>query len=348
MLEQVLTQDIRNLSEEELAAWFKKNKLPAFRVKQLNEWLWKHAAGSFDEMSSLSVELREKLSAEFVINKIRVSTLQKSEDGTIKNAFELFDKQKVEGVLIPAKDRMTACVSSQAGCSLACKFCATGTLELKRNLDAGEIFDQVTVIADEAKKYFDHRLTNIVYMGMGEPLLNYNNVVESIRHITSPEGLGMSPSRITISTAGIAKMIRKLADDKIKCRLALSLHAPTDEQRSQIMPINEHNKIDVLMDALEYFHKMSKSRITFEYILFKDFNDTVADAKKLVKLCRRFPVHVNLIEYNPVAGLDFAKPNKNTMEHFQMILQEKGVDAQLRVSRGKDIDAACGQLANKK
>ena len=246
-----------------------------------------------------------------------------------------------------AENRYTVCVSSQVGCSLSCAFCATGRMKRERNLDAAEIYDQVRLVQNESMEIYDHPLTNIVYMGMGEPLLNYREVLQSVEHITSPAGLGMSPRRITVSTAGIAKAIRRLADDKVKFNLALSLHAADDEKRNRIMPINEQNNLATLMESLEYFYHQTRGRLSYEYIAFAGFNDSERDARNLADLCKRFPVRVNIIEYNPIEGLQFHKTERETLDRFAGVLAQSGVTVTVRRSRGKDIDAACGQLANK-
>ncbi len=346
-------QDIRKLNASQLKDWLVKNGEQGFRAKQVHEWLWKKSAHSFEQMTNLSLPTRELLNTNFEIRPLSVDQQQKSNDGTIKSSFKLFDGNLVEGVLIPALrnddlDRMTACVSSQVGCSLTCKFCATGYMDRKRNLDAAEIYDQVVAIDRQAKENYDAPLTNIVYMGMGEPLLNYKNVLESVDRITSPDGLGMSPKRITVSTAGIAKMIRQLGDDAVKFNLALSLHAANDLKRDQIMPINESNTLEALGDALTYFYRKTGTRITFEYILFYNFNDTLQDAQELWKFTKRVPAKVNIIEYNPIAEANFKNTDPQTLDRFAGYLEEKGVTVNVRRSRGKDIDAACGQLAGKK
>lgn len=342
-------QDIRKLDQEALKKVFLEMGEPKFRAKQVHEWLWKKGVHSFEEMTNLSKSLREKLEQDFVINGITIDKVQHSDDGTIKSRFRLHDGHLIESVLIPvpADKRYTVCVSSQVGCSLSCKFCATGRMERLRNLDAAEIYDQVVLVNQQALETFDHPLTNIVYMGMGEPLLAYKNVLQSVEHITSPEGLNMSPKRITVSTAGIAKMIRRLADDQVKFNLALSLHAADDAKRDQIMPINEQNNLAVLMDALEYFHQNTRNRISYEYIAFQDFNDSLEDAANLANLCRRFPVKVNIIEYNPIDGASFRKSEIDRIDAFANYLTKRRVMVTVRRSRGKDIDAACGQLANK-
>jgi len=319
----------------------------AFRARQIEEWLWKKSATSFDEMTSLSLEVREYLKKNFVIKAIKINKTQVSTDQTIKSAFKLYDDHVIEGVLIPADDRMTACVSSQVGCSLTCKFCATGYMDRKRNLDAAEIYDQVVAIRNQAEEHYNKPLTNIVFMGMGEPLLNYANVLESIEHITSPQELGMSPRRITVSTAGIAKMIKQLADDEVKFRLALSLHAANDIKRNQIMPINETNSLKNLQEALQYFYKKTKNRLTFEYIVFNNFNDSLEDAEELFRFTKQVPSKVNIIEYNPISEADFTNTDEDRLYKFSTYLEDRGVNVHVRHSRGKDIDAACGQLANK-
>ncbi len=322
---------------------------PGFRAKQIYEWLWQKGAKDFDDMTNLPLALRTQLAARYRINFIKLDQAQFSNDGTIKSRFLLHDGALIESVLIPVpKDkRFTVCVSSQVGCSLNCSFCATGKMKRVRNLDASEIYDQVVEVNKQCLEKFGHGLTNIVYMGMGEPLLSYQNVMDSIRHISSPEGLGMSARRITISTAGIAKMIKKLADDESKVNLALSLHAADDVKRNEIMPINEQNDLKRLMEALRYYYQKTKNKISYEYITFAGFNDSLEDADRLAKLCKSFPVKVNIIEYNPIAGFDMVKSNVDTIDQFAQRLRKHDVMVTVRRSRGKDIDAACGQLANK-
>lgn len=340
-------KNIRSLSTEQLQAYFEEIGQPKFRAQQVEQWLWQKQAKSFDEMTNLPLEVRPKLEEDFVVNELTIAEEQLSNDGTVKLAFKLYDGRVVEGVLIPVKDRMTACISSQVGCSLACKFCATGKLKRMRNLDPDEIFDQVVAVKEMAMKYYNKPLSNIVYMGMGEPLLNYKNVLTSIDRITNDIGLGMASKRITVSTAGIDKMIRKLAEDKVKFRLALSLHAANDEKRSKIMPINDQNNLETLALALDEFHRNTKNRVTFEYIIFKDFNDTLHDAQELVDYCKRVPARVNIIEYNPIDDGEFQQADPEKVDAFAAHLERNGVVVNIRRSRGKDIDAACGQLANK-
>jgi len=339
--------DIRSLNKEDLTAQIVDIGEQPFRAKQIYEWLWQKSARTFDEMTNLSLPLREKLVEKYLINGVEVSSSQISSDRTIKNAFKLYDDNIVEGVLIPTDSRMTACVSSQVGCSLSCKFCATGKMDRIRNLNADEIYDQVAILHSQSTEQYGIPLSNIVYMGMGEPLLNYNNVLSSIDRITSSDGLGMSPKRITVSTAGIAKMIKKLGDDSVRFNLALSLHAANEAKRSKIMPINEQNSLESLKEALVYFHDKTGSRITFEYIVFKDFNDTLIDAKELALFCKAVPCKINLIEYNPIDGEDFINTEEDKLEAFNKYLESKNLICNIRRSRGKDIDAACGQLANK-
>ena len=340
-------QDIRKLSLPELTDWFKSQGQQTFRAKQVYAWLWQKSAIDFDAMTNLSLTLREQLKSSFEIRPIRVYKEQFSNDGTIKTAFKLYDDKLIEGVMIPVEGRATACVSSQVGCSLGCKFCATGFLTRERNLDPAEIYDQVVAIRDQALENMGQPLTNIVYMGMGEPLLNYANVLQSIERITSPDGLGMSPKRITVSTAGIAKMIKKLGDDQVKFNLALSLHAANDEKRLKLMPINEHNNLEVLVEALNYFYDKTGNKITFEYVLLNEVNDTIQDAKEVAELCKRVPAKVNILEYNEVEGAPFTKTKAEQRDRFVGYLEKHRVIANVRKSRGKDIDAACGQLANK-
>lgn len=340
-------QDIRSFSLENLRLAFTAMGEKPFRANQVYEWLWKKSCISFESMSNLSKELREKLMANFVINAVSINSSQFSADKTIKNTFRLHDNHLIEGVLIPATERMTACVSSQVGCSLTCKFCATGYMERKRNLNADEIYDQVVLIAQQAQENYQQPLSNIVYMGMGEPLLNYANVLKSIERITAVDGLNMASKRITVSTAGIAKMIKKLGDDAVKFNLALSLHAANDAKRNEIMPINEANSLNALAEALKYYFAKTKNPVTYEYIVFNDFNDAIADAQELAKFCKHIPCKVNLIEYNPISFAAYENAEGDKIDAFANYLKSAGINTNIRRSRGKDIDAACGQLAVK-
>lgn len=341
-------QNIRDLTLDELQAVFLEMGEKKFRAQQLYEWLWQKDAASFEEMTNLGLAFREKLAAHFFIDKIVLDDQQMSKDKTIKCAFTTHGvKQVMEGVLIPTTSRMTACISSQVGCSLACTFCATGRLKLLKNLSTGEIVDQVVYLNKLAVQHYQLPLSNIVYMGMGEPLLNYKNMLRSIDLITSSPGLGMSPKRITVSTAGISKMIKKLGDDQVKFNLALSLHAANDEKRNKIMEINESNNLETLAEALQYFYEKTGSRVTYEYIIFRDFNDGIEDAAQLAKFCKHVPCKINIIEYNPIDNGAFQQAEAAKVDRFAAFLEERNLVVNVRRSRGKDIDAACGQLANK-
>ena len=340
-------KDIRNIDKQDLIEFFISKKIPKFRANQVYEWLWKKRAISFDEMTSLSKELRELLKEYFVINAVKIHKAEKSSDGTAKYSLKLHDNNLVEGVLIPSKKRLTACVSSQVGCSLACNFCATGTLKLERNLSYSEIYDQVFILNEEAKLNFGRSLSNIVFMGMGEPLLNYDNLLKGINLITTEKGLSISAKRITVSTAGISKMITKLADDNVKFHLAISLHSAKDNTREELMPINRAIPLEKLQDSIRYFYDKTGSRITYEYILFSNINDSLEDAHELVKFSRISPCKINLIEYNPVDDLAYTKSSNKKTNDFIHFLENKNVIVNLRKSKGKDINAACGQLVNK-
>ena len=342
-----MKNNIRHLYFEAIQEQLKDWDEPKFRATQVYEWLWKKHVGDFSEMTNLSKKLREQLEDNYFIAKVKVHHSQFSNDGTIKNRLLLHDGSFVESVIIPTDKRLTVCVSSQVGCSLSCKFCATGYLPRTRNMDFDEIVDEVTLANEQALQHFGKGITNIVFMGMGEPLLNYANVLKAIEKITDPECLGMSPRRITVSTAGVAKMIRKLGDDQVRFKLALSLHAANDLKRNEIMPINETNNLKELVEALNYFYSLTKNEITFEYILLNNVNDSLNDAAELVRIYRQVPADlVNIIEYNPIDAAQFEKTNDSRSEEFLYFLESKKVNARLRRSRGKDIDAACGQLAN--
>jgi len=344
---QIEKKDIRSLSKEQLRDFFVANNEKAFRGNQVYEWLWSKGAHHFDDMTNVSKETRTMLERNFVINHIKVDTMQRSEDGTVKNAVRLHDGLVVESVLIPTNTRTTACVSSQVGCSLDCNFCATARLKRMRNLEPAEIYDQVIAIDKESRLYYNHPLSNIVFMGMGEPLMNYNNVIKAIEMITSNEGLGMSPKRITVSTSGIPKMIKKLADDEVKFKLAVSLHSAIDEIRSKIMPFSTNFPLAELRESLEYWYKKTKSKITYEYVVWKNINDNKESIDALVKFCKYVPCKVNLIEYNPIDDGEFQQASEQSINAYISALESNGIVAKVRRSRGKDIDAACGQLANK-
>ncbi len=340
-------KDIRALSREQLRDFFVGQQDKPFRGNQVYDWLWAKGAHTFDEMSNLSKETRALLQDNFVINHIKVDEMQRSGDGTIKNAIKLHDGLVVESVLIPTQKRTTACVSSQVGCSLNCSFCATARLKKMRNLNPDEIYDQVLAIDQQSRHYFHHPLSNIVFMGMGEPLLNYENVLLAIDKITSSEGMGMSPSRITLSTVGLPKMIRKLADDGVKFKLAVSLHSAIDEVRTSMMPVNASSNLAELLESLQYWYRATKRQVTFEYVVWKDINDKQKDIDALVYYCKRVPSKVNLIEYNAIEEDGFEQASPESIQKYVSALESNNITVKIRRSRGKDIDAACGQLANK-
>ena len=347
MVQDLEKRDIRKLKLDELKAFFVEKGEKPFRAQQVYEWLWQKSVKDFDHMTNLSLPVREMLKTYFVINHIKVDKMQRSEDGTIKNAVMLHDGMIVESVLIPTEKRITACVSSQVGCSLACKFCATARLKRMRNLNPDEIYDQVVAIKEQAELFFNRPLTNIVFMGMGEPLLNYNNVLEAINKITDQKGLAMASKRITVSTVGVAKMIKKIADDGVKFNLAVSLHSAIDKTRSSIMPINDSTPLEELGDALRHWYAKTKRKVTYEYVVWKGINDKEEDARALLKFAKIIPSKVNLIEYNSIDDPAFQQASQESLRMYQEILESNGITARVRISRGKDIDAACGQLANK-
>jgi 23S rRNA (adenine2503-C2)-methyltransferase len=340
-------KDIRALTKEQLREFFVKQGDKAFRGNQVYEWLWRKSAHTFDDMTNVSKETRQMLEDNFVINHIKVDTMQRSSDGTVKNAVRLHDGLIVESVLIPTATRTTACVSSQVGCSLDCRFCATARLKRMRNLNPDEIYDQVVAINNESKLYYNRPLSNVVFMGMGEPLMNYNNVIKAIDKITSPEGLGMSPKRITVSTSGVPKIIKKMADDDVKFNLAVSLHSAIDEVRTSIMPFNKTFSLKDLKESLEYWYAKINRKISYEYVIWNGINDTQKDIDALVQFCKYVPCKVNIIEYNPIDDGEFQQATNEALENYINSLEKNRIVVNVRRSRGKDIDAACGQLANK-
>lgn len=340
--------DIRSISLFDIELFFAKHNEKSFRAKQVYEWIWKKSATSFEMMTNLSNKMREELNANFVINPISILSSDKSADRTIKYAFSLYDKEIIEGVLIPSESRVTACISSQVGCMLACKFCATGNMKFKRNLDSGEIYDQIAILQKQCQEEFQQNISNIVIMGMGEPLMNFDNLIFAIDKITSPDGLGISPRRITLSTVGISDMIIKLADLNVKFNLAISLHLTDDEKRSEYIPHNKKHNIESLINAIKYYYKKTENRVTIEYLLLKDINDNISDVKALLAICKNFPCKINVIEYNKVEHLQFDKSSKEKMNFFVNYLESKNLIVNVRSSKGSDINAACGQLANKK
>ncbi len=341
-------RDIRGLSQEALIQFFEENGEKAFRAKQVYQWLWQKSAQSFDEMTNLSKSTRALLDDHFVFNLLQVDLMQRSVDGTIKNAVKLHDGALVESVLIPTEKRITACVSSQVGCSLDCTFCATAALKRMRNLSPDEIYDQVVVIDKQGKEYFGRPLTNIVFMGMGEPLLNYQNVLSAIDKITDPKGLGLSPRRITLSTIGVPKLIKKMADDEVRFNLAISLHSAIEEKRAKLMPLaHKTTTLADLRESLQYWYAKTGKNVTFEYVIWKGINDQESDAKALAKFCGAIPTKVNIIQYNPIDNGPYTQAPQEAVDMYKRILESKGIITTIRHSRGQDIDAACGQLANK-
>ena len=340
-------KDIRSLSLEQIKWFFLENGFKEYRGDQVYSWLWEKSAINFQQMTNLPKSIRSILEESFIVNHIKLHTIQKSKDGTIKNGIKLFDDLIVESVLIPTKKRITACISSQVGCSLNCKFCATARLKRMRNLNPDEIYDQVTLINKQSKEYYNRSITNIVFMGMGEPLMNYKNVIEAIKKITSKKGLGISARRIVVSTSGIPKMIKKMADENVKFKLAVSLHSAVDSIRTSIMPFNEKMNLSELKLALKYWYQKTKRIITYEYVVWKGINDTIEDANALVDFCKFAPSKVNLIQYNSIDDNKFSQASKENIDLYQRILEENNINVTIRRSRGQDIDAACGQLANK-
>ena len=325
---------------------------PAFRGRQLFRWIYGKGARSFDQMTDLPNTFRSWLEENATIDSLTPVHAQHAKDRTVKILFELTSGRRVESVLIPDIDeegnakRLTVCVSSQVGCAMGCSFCATGLMGFQQNLNCGEIYDQVWQLNELAQQQFGRPISNIVFMGMGEPLQNYNNVMLSIQALTSPEGLNLSPKRITVSTVGLARRIRQLADEKHSFNLAVSLHAPTDKKRSEIMPVNRNERTDLnaLVDALKYYTSETGRKVTFEYCMFAQFNDSLEDAKFLAGIANQVASKINLIMYNPVPDLPFQRTSESQLNQFIQVLTKKNVRVTVRRSRGDDIAAACGQL----
>ena len=339
--------NIKQLTLEQLEQYLLNNSQPKFRAKQIHQWLWQKGATSFEQMSNLPKSLRQKLENDFYLPVTKIHSYQQSPtDQTIKYTFQLADNQLIEGVLIPSRSsqRVTACISTQVGCPLGCKFCATGTMGLRRNLEWYEIYDHLFILNQESFKHFGRKLTNIVVMGMGEPLLNLDNTLRAIELITSQQGLGFSPQRITLSTVGIIKKLYRLADLQPKFNLAISLHSAIDEVRSSIMPVNKSNPLPELIKALKYFHRKTGKRFTFEYLMLYQVNDSIKDAKALAEFTRNFPSKINLIEYNETPGSRFRKSPPERVEAFKNFLEKRNLIVTVRRSKGSDIAAACGQL----
>ncbi|MEX0905080.1 MAG: 23S rRNA (adenine(2503)-C(2))-methyltransferase RlmN [Balneolaceae bacterium] len=346
-------KDLKSLTREELSEYLENLELKNYRFDQVFQWLYQKGVSSFDEMTNLSKDLRSQLEEIAEVKRIQIFSKQQSKDGTIKFLFRLDDPKdyKVEAVLIPdfyddgTTNRLTVCVSSQVGCMFGCSFCATGKMGYFRNLTHGEITDQVQIINEIAEEQFGKKITNVVYMGMGEPLHNYKSVVESARIISDPLGIDLSPRRITVSTVGLTKQIKQLADEGTGVNLAISLHAADDEKRDKIMPINASLNLKKLEEAVKYYFLKTEKPLTYEYLLFDEFNDSPQDAKQLVRIARWVPAKVNIIMYNNVAGVALKRAREDRLNRFMKILSENDVTATVRRSRGDDIDAGCGQLA---
>jgi 23S rRNA (adenine2503-C2)-methyltransferase len=339
-------QDIRDLDREQLLSFLKSNQEPAFRAKQILEWLWKKNVSCFEDMRNIPTSLQKKLADNFHLTKLQVVAEQKSIDKTLKYKLKLHDDNCIEMVLIPSGKRVTVCVSTQVGCALKCAFCATGTMGFVRNLSVYEMYEQVFLANELAKEKYNNKISNIVLMGMGEPLLNLDNVCQAVSWITESKGLGMSPSRITLSTAGIKEKIKDLADKNLGINFALSLHAANQSKRRQLMPVAENYSLSELSKDIVYYHTKTKQRISIEYLLLADVNDSLNDARDLALFCKSFPVKINIIEYNSHTNTPFRPASKERLEEFVNFLTSRNIIVQVRNSRGKDIDAACGQLGN--
>lgn len=342
-----LKTDLRKLSIEQIESVLKELNEKSFRAKQIHQWLWHQGVKEIEKMSNLPKDLRAKFQERFHIKTLELKEVQHSRDGTLKSRLKLYDGKNIESVLIPSSNRFTGCISSQAACSLDCAFCATSQLKFMRNLEVSEIYDQAEILDGQSRKHFKKPLSNIVLMGMGEPLLNYKNVMNAIEKITSSKNFTISPRRITLSTSGIPKMIRKLADDEPRFKLALSLHSAREEIRNKIMPFSKNFPLAELLDALQYWYGKTKDRITIEYIVWEGINDGQEDISSLVRFCKSVPSKVNLIEYNPIGKAEFKQANEKKLRQYLYALEKNGIVGTIRHSRGKDIDAACGQLSNK-
>ncbi len=335
-------KNIREQSLPELKEYFEGMGDKKFRAMQAYEWLWKKNARSFGEMSNLSLELREKLAGEFELNPITVDTTQHSSDGTLKSRFKTYDGHLMEGVLIPTEKRFTACVSSQIGCSLTCRFCATGQMDRIRNLGFDEIYDQVAILNEQCQETYGHGLTNIVYMGMGEPLLNLKELIKAVKCLNQDVGIGQRSQ--TISTVGLPGKIRELADQQLQTTLAVSLHAANQMLRQQLIPSAEHYPLAKLLSECKEYVAITGRRITFEYVLLSGINDLPGHATELAKILRGFQTHVNLIPYNPIKEADYRRPTEVAINRFAESLQKENIAVSVRYSRGLETDAACGQL----
>ena len=339
--------DIRSFKKNNLIKFLSDFNYEPYRAQQILSRVNSQQIDSFEKITNIPKDLIQLLDNNFFLSKTIIHQFQKSSDLTIKFSIKLNDNLIIEAVLIPTEKRITACVSSQVGCSLDCNFCATSRLKRIRNLESYEIYDQIMLLNNESQKSFSKPISNIVFMGMGEPLLNYNNVIDSVDLITGNQGLGISKKKITLSTSGIYKMIKKMADDNVKFNLAISLHSAIEETRNQIMPFSKSFPLEKLIDSLEYWYLKTKIKITFEYLVWKDINDDFEHINALVKICKRIPSKVNLIEYNSVNDERFISADQTWIDNYMNSLYENNIQVSVRRSRGKDIDAACGQLANK-
>ena len=339
--------DIRSLKKNELIKFLNDFNYEPYRAQQILSRVNSQQIDSFEKITNIPKDLIQLLDENFFLSNTLIHQFQKSSDLTFKFSIKLHDNLIIEAVLIPTEKRITACVSSQVGCSLDCNFCATSRLKRIRNLESYEIYDQIMLLNNESLKSFSKPISNIVFMGMGEPLLNYNNVIHSIDLITGNQGLGISKKKITLSSSGIFKMIKKMADDNVKFNLAISLHSAIEETRNQIMPFSKSFPLKKLIDSLEYWYLKTKIKITFEYLVWKDINDDFEHINALVKICKRIPSKVNLIEYNSINDERFISADQTWIDNYVNSLRENNIQVSVRRSRGKDIDAACGQLANK-
>ncbi|MFC2137051.1 23S rRNA (adenine(2503)-C(2))-methyltransferase RlmN [Bacteroidota bacterium] len=347
MKEENIKTNIKDISLKILEEFILSVNEKRFRSKQIYNWIWKNKVSSFNEMNNIPNSLKNKLENHFSIQNIEIKNTQVSIDKTAKFAFNLIDNEIVEGVLIPSLNRTTACISTQVGCPLACKFCASGQIKFKRNLLPSEIIDQVILINDYSLKEYKRKLSNIVVMGMGEPLLNLDNLIKAIEIVTDENALGFSPQRITVSTSGLVKEIRKMTEQTPKFNLAISLHTANNLKRTNLMPVNKSNPLPELINALKYYHSKTNARITFEYLMLNNVNDSIQDAKELAEFCKNFPSKVNIIEYNEIQHEEYQKSSVEKTQEFVNYLESKNLVVNVRRSRGKEIDAACGQLANK-
>ncbi|MFO7791163.1 MAG: 23S rRNA (adenine(2503)-C(2))-methyltransferase RlmN [Bacteroidales bacterium] len=342
-----MKRELRTIKQDEITAWLKEMHEPAFRSSQINEWLWEKAVDDISQMRNLPLLLREKLKKDFYLDSINIKNTLVSRDKTMKLAFKLNDNRYVEGVLIPAEKRVTACISTQVGCRMGCKFCATGKMGFGRNLHVGEIYLQAWKLNALSKEYFGKALSNIVVMGMGEPLDNFQSSTGALKKIIDKKGMGMSPRRITLSTVGLSPEIKKLADTGLDINLSVSLHAANDKLRRELIPIARKYDLDTLAESLQYYFQQTKKRISYEYILFKNINDSLLHAAELSSFTKITACKINLIEYNPVEGTGYDKSEKHDVQGFIRHLDNKNIIVKLRQSRGDDVDAGCGQLANK-